>query len=208
MSDERPNKRWKPLPEPPFKPPPQRRERQGTCLLQRLAGLWRICLDLGKSWQGPRSPGTYIIGSWVMDSIGLYREPRTGPQDIGNWASRERWVGSRDGQVRSSCVQLRLENAAILALETLRPFFNMEGTRTTGIIGEYGESQRSRILPSMFQGFLRLPQTYPLEDFPGRSPKALANFDSPIGALLGIWKLAVLPSPQFPKGPKYMYGLK
>ena len=36
----------------------------------------------------PRSPGTYIVGPWVIDSIGLYRDPRTGTQYIGNWASR------------------------------------------------------------------------------------------------------------------------
>ena len=38
----------------------------------------------------PRSPGTHIVGSWVIDSIGLYRDPRTGTQNTGNWASRER----------------------------------------------------------------------------------------------------------------------
>ena len=36
----------------------------------------------------PRSPGTHVVGSWVIDSISLYREPRTGTQYIGNWASR------------------------------------------------------------------------------------------------------------------------
>ena len=36
----------------------------------------------------PRIQGTLTIGSWVMDSIGLYTEPRTGTQYIGNWASR------------------------------------------------------------------------------------------------------------------------
>ena len=36
----------------------------------------------------PRSPGTHIVGSWVIDSISLYRVPRTGTQYIGNWASR------------------------------------------------------------------------------------------------------------------------
>ena len=34
-----------------------------------------------------RSPGT-CIGSWVIDSIGLYRDSRTGTQYVGNWASR------------------------------------------------------------------------------------------------------------------------
>ena len=36
----------------------------------------------------PRSPGTHIVGSRVRDSIGLYRDPRTGTQYIGDWASR------------------------------------------------------------------------------------------------------------------------
>ena len=36
----------------------------------------------------PRSPGTYLVGPWVIDSIGLYRDPRTGTQYIGNWAFR------------------------------------------------------------------------------------------------------------------------
>ena len=36
----------------------------------------------------PRSPGTHIVGSWVIDSISLYKDPRTGAQYIGNWASR------------------------------------------------------------------------------------------------------------------------
>ena len=38
----------------------------------------------------PRSPGTHTVGSWVVDSISLYRDPRTGTQYIGNWASRVR----------------------------------------------------------------------------------------------------------------------
>ena len=42
-----------------------------------------------------RSPGTHIIGSWVMDSILLYKEPRTGTQYMGNWASRVRIPGLR-----------------------------------------------------------------------------------------------------------------
>ena len=36
----------------------------------------------------PRSPGTHIVGSRVIDSIRLCRDPRTGTQHIGNWASR------------------------------------------------------------------------------------------------------------------------
>ena len=32
-------------------------------------------------------PGTHIVGSWVIGSISLYRDPRTGTQYIGNWAS-------------------------------------------------------------------------------------------------------------------------
>ena len=36
------------------------------------------------------SPGTHVVGSWVIDSISLYRDPRTGTPYIpyiGNWAS-------------------------------------------------------------------------------------------------------------------------
>ena len=39
--------------------------------------------------QDPGSPGTQKVGSWVLDSISLYRDPRTGAQYVGNWASRE-----------------------------------------------------------------------------------------------------------------------
>ena len=35
-------------------------------------------------------PGTHIVGSWVIDRKSLYRDPRTGTQYIGNWASRVR----------------------------------------------------------------------------------------------------------------------
>ena len=35
----------------------------------------------------PRSPGTHIVGSWVIDSICLYRDPRTGTQYIGKASS-------------------------------------------------------------------------------------------------------------------------
>ena len=36
----------------------------------------------------PRSPGTHIVGLWVIDSIDLNRDLRTGTQYIGNWAFR------------------------------------------------------------------------------------------------------------------------
>ena len=36
----------------------------------------------------PRSPGTHIVGPWVIDRINLYRGTRIGTQYIGNWASR------------------------------------------------------------------------------------------------------------------------
>ena len=35
-----------------------------------------------------RSPITHIVGPWVIDSIDLNRDLRTGTQSIGNWASR------------------------------------------------------------------------------------------------------------------------
>ena len=38
----------------------------------------------------PRSPGTHIVGPWVIDSINFYRDLRTGAQYIGIWASRVR----------------------------------------------------------------------------------------------------------------------
>ena len=37
-----------------------------------------------------RRRGTHTVGSWVIGSIGLYRDPRTGTQYIGTWASRDR----------------------------------------------------------------------------------------------------------------------
>ena len=40
----------------------------------------------------PGSPGTHIVGPWVIDSINLYRDLRTGTQYTGNWASRVCWV--------------------------------------------------------------------------------------------------------------------
>ena len=36
----------------------------------------------------PGSPGTHIVGPWVIDTISLYSDLRTGTQYIGNWASR------------------------------------------------------------------------------------------------------------------------
>ena len=39
----------------------------------------------------PRSPGTHIVGPWVIDSKNVYKDLRTGTQYIGNWASRV-WV--------------------------------------------------------------------------------------------------------------------
>ena len=39
--------------------------------------------------QYPRSPGTHRVGPWVIDSINLYRDLRTGTQYIGNWATRD-----------------------------------------------------------------------------------------------------------------------
>ena len=44
----------------------------------------------------PRSPGTHLVGSWVIDSISVYRDPRTGTQYVGNWASRETlWISGK-----------------------------------------------------------------------------------------------------------------
>ena len=45
----------------------------------------------------PRSPGTHIVGPWVTDSIKLQRDLRRGTQNIGNWASRERFNDEIDG---------------------------------------------------------------------------------------------------------------
>ena len=39
----------------------------------------------------PRSPGTHIVGPWVIEIIHLYRDLRTGTQHIGNWASRVKY---------------------------------------------------------------------------------------------------------------------
>ena len=44
---------------------------------------------LPKIQRTPRSPGTHTVGSWVIDGISLYREPRTGNQYICNWASKK-----------------------------------------------------------------------------------------------------------------------
>ena len=38
--------------------------------------------------RSPRSPGTHTVGSRGIGSITLHRDPRTGTQYIGNWASR------------------------------------------------------------------------------------------------------------------------
>ena len=48
------------------------------------------CCVVGPLPSNPRSPGTHIVGSWVIDRISLYREQRTGTQYIGIWASRLR----------------------------------------------------------------------------------------------------------------------
>ena len=36
----------------------------------------------------PRSPGTHVVGPWVIDTINLYRDLRAGTQHVSNWASR------------------------------------------------------------------------------------------------------------------------
>ena len=37
----------------------------------------------------PRSPGTHVVGPWVIDTINLYRDLRAGTlYVISNWASR------------------------------------------------------------------------------------------------------------------------
>ena len=38
----------------------------------------------------PRSSGTDIVGPWDIDSTKLYRDLRTGTQNMGIWASRDR----------------------------------------------------------------------------------------------------------------------
>ena len=50
----------------------------------------------------PRSPGTPSAGSWVIASIGLYGDPRTGTQYIGNWASRVTSAHSCVFEIRSA----------------------------------------------------------------------------------------------------------
>ena len=50
--------------------------------------------------RNPRSPGTHIVGPWVIDSINLCRDLRTGTRYIGNWASRER----KKVIMRSTCL--------------------------------------------------------------------------------------------------------
>ena len=47
-----------------------------------------VCIPCIPPIYYPRSPGTHIVGSWVIGSICLYRDPGTGTQYIGNWASR------------------------------------------------------------------------------------------------------------------------
>ena len=42
----------------------------------------------GDPYSYPRSPGTHIVGPWVIDNIVLYRDLLTGSQYTGNWASR------------------------------------------------------------------------------------------------------------------------
>ena len=51
-----------------------------------------------------------IVGSWVIGSISLYRDPRTGTQYIGNWASRSLGfsVSGLGVYVGSSCGHLGL----------------------------------------------------------------------------------------------------
>ena len=54
----------------------------------------------------PRSPGTHIVGPWVIDSINLYRDLRTGTQYIGNWASRVTLARQQKPRIRTPRRQL------------------------------------------------------------------------------------------------------
>ena len=42
----------------------------------------------GTTLRFPRSPGTHIVGPWVINTINVYRDLGAGTQYIGNWASR------------------------------------------------------------------------------------------------------------------------
>ena len=55
---------------------------------------WLMILRGCVRFRLPRSAGTHIVGSWAIDRIYLYRDPRTGTQYIGNWASRVSPVGT------------------------------------------------------------------------------------------------------------------
>ena len=45
---------------------------------------------MDESGSYPTSPGTHVVGPWVIDTKNLYRDLRTGTQYIGNWASKDR----------------------------------------------------------------------------------------------------------------------
>ena len=58
----------------------------------------------------PRSPGTHIVGPWVIESIHLHKDLRTGTQYVGNWASRvcfelHAWSFMGNGNYSNLCFQ-------------------------------------------------------------------------------------------------------
>ena len=67
----------------------------------------------------PRSPGTHIVGSWAIDSISLCRDPRTGTQYRGNWASR---IFDFEG-ARTQIIVFLLKCYDINGIWALKPFF-------------------------------------------------------------------------------------
>ena len=65
----------------------------------------------------PRSPGAHIVGPWVIDSINLYRDLRTGTQYIGNWASRACYPMVYRMVMETFCIAF----ASIPCVKTLNP---------------------------------------------------------------------------------------
>ena len=55
-----------------------------------MARIWLFGIQ--GSRRSPRSPGTHIVGPWVIDSINLYKDLRTGTQYMVNWASRVEFI--------------------------------------------------------------------------------------------------------------------
>ena len=100
-----------------------KQERQG---FQELMASYNN-INLNSKQMKPRSPGTHMVGPWVIDSINLYRDLRTGTQYIGNWACRVTKIN------RSSLVLQNMFEDQSIPMNTPYHAFCLQGVQGLGL---------------------------------------------------------------------------